>query len=130
MFKRLVTLNHEVYVDPEKIPELYVYPFDPENLASPALHFFQPWSTTHLSKYEKNLEVDNTGMHFADLEGMMRISHIAAVQAYRPHTLEELEYIIKRLVWELETCPRKETKHDSRPLSSITNWKIAAFAHP
>lgn len=131
VFKTLVIFcHHEIYVNPQKIPELAVYPFDPENLASPALHFFQPWSTTQLAKYEKNLDTDETKMHLAYLEETIQMAHVATVHAFRPHVLEELEYIIKRLVWELETCPRRDTRNDSRPLSSITNWKISSFARP
>ncbi|KAJ5183053.1 hypothetical protein N7492_000669 [Penicillium capsulatum] len=124
VFETLVRFCHEIYVDPDQIPELDVYPFDPDNLASPALHFFQPWSTTQLAKYEKNLELDGSGTRLAYLERVIQAMHVAALHAHRPHDMDEFESMVTRLVWELETCPRKETKNNSHPLSRITKWKI------
>lgn len=125
IFKNLVIYSSPGFIDPETVPELELLPFDPENPSSPGLHFFLPWSESKLAEYGKNLALNDTEDRIETMNEIMEILHEGVIRERRPHDTEEFGWIVKRLVWEMETYPRYGTKNDAEPLSAVTKWKMA-----
>lgn len=125
IFKNLVIYAPEGFIQHASVPHLEVLPFDPENPSSPALHFFLPWSTSRLAQHQTNFVLNDTGERIESTTEIMSILNDSAVREGRPHDMEEFDWLVKRLIWEVETYPRHGTKDDAEPLRVITKWKIS-----
>lgn len=130
IFKNLVIYAPEGFIQHASVPHLEVLPFDPENPSSPALHFFLPWSTSRLAQHQTNFVLNDTGERIESTTEIMSILNDSAVREGRPHDMEEFDWLVKRLIWEVETYPRHGTKDDAEPLRVITKWKMSKLVYP